>query len=548
MKDDKDINDVGREGGDEAVRAEVTGVKRFRRRDDERKSDGKPQPTPGKAAPEERPPPKELPDGKLTGKTVLKVFNKKYMVVNEGGTALVFEPRFDPVLDRDYFVRIKIPDFKVLYINRKVPLFDHQGQPVTDRKGKQQFTSAAQFWLNHPKRTQYLGGVTFNPGNDVPADTLNLWKGFAIQPRKGSCQLLYDHIHHVICCGVAEINSWLLNWIARMYQKPAERAEVCIVLRSDEEGSGKSTLGFAIKRIFGIHAFAISDPRHLVGNFNAHLQNTVFLLCSEAFFAGDKSHIGTLKALITDLNLTIEGKYRNPVQGRNFLHIMMTTNADWVIPAVVTARRYLMLDVSSHRVGDVEYFRKLNDEIEGDGLSAFLYDMLHRDISQFNWRQAPDTTALQEQKKLSFPTGLKWWWDVLEREYVFKSKLGLEAYFGKWHESVATDLLYDSYLEFSRRHYDRFPLSREAFGKMMGKLGKPTRLRNAVVGEHIIGKNAERAVDTRTRTYGYRFGPLQTARKALAKHTGLTFDWGSYESDESDEFDESGSTDNTFFE
>jgi hypothetical protein len=497
MKDDKDINDVGREGGDEAVRAEVTGVKRFRRRDDERKSDGKPQPTPGKAAPEERPPPKELPDGKLTGKTVLKVFNKKYMVVNEGGTALVFEPRFDPVLDRDYFVRIKIPDFKVLYINRKVPLFDDQGQPVTDRKGKQQFTSAAQFWLNHPKRTQYLGG---------------------------------------------------LNWIARMYQKPAERAEVCIVLRSDEEGSGKSTLGFAIKRIFGIHAFAISDPRHLVGNFNAHLQNTVFLLCNEAFFAGDKSHIGTLKALITDLNLTIEGKYRNPVQGRNFLHIMMTTNADWVIPAVVTARRYLMLDVSSHRVGDVEYFRKLNDEIEGDGLSAFLYDMLHRDISQFNWRQAPDTTALQEQKKLSLPTGLKWWWDVLEREYVFKSKLGLEAYFGKWHESVATDLLYDSYLEFSRRHYDRFPLSREAFGKMMGKLGKPTRLRNAVVGEHIIGKNAERAVDTRTRTYGYRFGPLQTARKALAKHTGLTFDWGSYESDESDEFDESGSTDNTFFE
>jgi hypothetical protein len=334
-------------------------------------------------------PRQHLPDGLLTPETALRFFNHKYMVVKEAGKVHILEPQVDPMLQqRRYFDRLSTGDLKALYANRDVSLGQSKGKPIVK--------CAADFWLRHPERRQYPGGVVFRPGQTVPADMLNLWEGFAVQPQPGCWQRLYDHIHDVICGGDAALCSWLLDWIARMLQQPAERAEVCVVIRGTEEGSGKSTLG---RVLVGQHAFAITDPKHLIGGFNAHLRDCVFLLGDEAFYAGDKAHVGILKTIITEPTLTIEGKFRDAILSPNFLHVMLTANAEWVVPASLSARRFLVLDASPRRVGDREYFHALWDELEAGGFAAFLHDMLQRDLSRFNWRQPPDTAGLQEQKK-----------------------------------------------------------------------------------------------------------------------------------------------------
>ena len=466
-----------------------------------------------------------LPDGVLTPKTVLSFFNRRYMLVKEAGKAVIFEPLVDPMLRRRYFDRLRIADFKALYANRDVSLgYDGEGKTIIRR--------AAEFWLRHPKRRQYLGGVVFRPGQAVAADTLNLWDGFAVAPQLGCCQRFYDHVRDVICRGDAALFSWLLNWIARMLQKPAERAEVCVVIRGTEEGSGKSTLGRALMHLLGQHAFAVTDPRHLIGGFNAHLRDCVFLLGDEAFYAGDKAHVGILKTIITEPTLTIEGKFRDAILVPNFLHVMLTANAEWVVPASLSARRFLVLDASPRYVGDYEYFRTLWSELEAGGFAAFLYDMLHRDLSRFNWRQPPETPGLQEQKKRSLPTEHAWWMEVLHRSYVWQSKLGLENYFAEWHDAVATELLYASYQEFAKSHHEWSPLSREDLGKFLRKLGAPADMRNAVVGEHITDVNTdsggvrrEAGCHIRKRAHGYRFGPLKEARTAFTSHTCLTIEW-----------------------
>jgi hypothetical protein len=465
-----------------------------------------------------------LPNGILKPQTAITFFNSKYMLVKEAGKAVIFEPLVDPMLQRRCFDRLHIADFKALYANRDVSLgHDGEGKPIIKR--------AAEFWLRHPKRRQYLGGVVFRPGRTVAADALNLWDGFAITPQPGCCQRLYDHIRDVICHGDAALFSWLINWIARMLQHPAERAEVCVVIRGTEEGSGKSTLGRVLMRLLGQHAFAITDPRHLIGGFNAHLRDCVFLLGDEAFYAGDKAHVGILKTIITEPTLTIEGKFRDAILVPNFLHVMLTANAEWVVPASLSARRFLVLDASPRHVGDQEYFRALWVELDAGGLAAFLHDMLHRDLSQFNWREPPDTAGLQEQKKRSLTNELAWWMDVLHRGYVWRSKLGLEGYFAKWHDTVTTELLFASYLEFVKGRHERFPLSRETVGKFLRKFGEPANIRNAVVGEHLIDASTDNGVrreahpDTRERAHGYRFGSLKEARCAFTSHTGLTIEW-----------------------
>jgi hypothetical protein len=458
---------------------------------------------------------------------VIKEFNQHYMVVNDGGRAVIFRETVDPVLKRPYFERIKFEDFRGLYLNHRVKT----GQ---DENGKPKYAQSADVWLRSRKRRQYIGGVVFDPsGRAVRSDTLNLWRGFGVKPKPGSWEKLKDHLKNVICSGETNLYEYALNWSARLIQHLDEQGEVAIVMRGIE-GCGKGIFARAIKRLLGQHGLAISNPKHLTGNFNIHLRDCVFLFADECFFAGDKAHVGVLKAIVTEPTITIEGKYQNAVEAPNFLHIMMASNEEWVVPASLDSRRWLVLDVLRGRAGDLPYFDAIYEELDHGGYEALLHELLHRDISGFNPRKVPNTEGLEEQRKLSLPIPLAWWHDVLYRGYVFTSKLGLESYFSQWHEEVSTEVLFASYVIFSKERRDRHPMSRETFGRFMNNTvdARQRRLKKDFpVGEHIedvqtqYGTTRQARVVNQYRPHGYQLGPLGSCRTAFELATGLNFDW-----------------------
>ncbi len=457
---------------------------------------------------------------------VMAEFNDRYMVVNETGKAIIYELARDPVLNRSHFTRITFEDLRRLYLNRRIPV-------GRDRDGEAIMKPVADVWLSHPDRRQCIGGVVFDPTNHkIPADILNLWRGFAVQSRPGEWTLMQDHILRVICNGNREHFDWLMGWMARLVQRPAEQGEVAVVMRGIE-GSGKGTLAKALLHIFGQHGLAVSNAKHLTGNFNGHLRDTVLLFADEAFFAGDKAHVGVLKALITEPFLTIEAKYQNAVQMPNFVHLMMASNEDWVVPASLEARRFFVLDVSPARANDHAYFAAILGEMDTGGYEAMLHDLSAYDLTFFNHRAAPKTAGLQNQKKLSLPAAEDWWSETLYRGYVFKSRLGLDDHFGQWHEQMATDILFDAYCAFARVRGERHPMGREAFGKFMATMGaQGTRMRGAVVGEAITDVADEWGSIKRkanliklNRAHGYKLSSLSAAREAFERKTGLKIEW-----------------------
>jgi hypothetical protein len=231
-------------------------------------------------------------------------FNAQYAVVNEAGKVLVFEQVTDETLQRNVIVRFSFADLRRLYQNQKltVTFTNADGKTVSTTRNK------ADWWLDHPARRTYTGGVVFDPTGKAPANCWNLWTGFSVKPEPGVWSLLRAHIHNVICSGNREHYDYLMGLLARLFQYPSEPAEVAIVMRG-EEGVGKGILGRYLVRAFGQHGVHISSAAHLIGNFNAHLRDCVVLFADEAFYAGDKQHEGRLKALITEEILTIEGKY-----------------------------------------------------------------------------------------------------------------------------------------------------------------------------------------------------------------------------------------------
>jgi Family of unknown function (DUF5906) len=451
-------------------------------------------------------------------------FNRKYLVVNKNGKAIIYASRHDQIQNRRFFDRMSFGDLTKLYQNHYIAIGKNEdGVPIRKR--------VAPLWLNHSQRRQYLGGVVFDPSHRTPDDVLNLWQGFAVKPRAGDWSLLREHIVVVICNRDTAAGDYLLNWLADLVQNPAKQGEVAVVL-CGPEGCGKGIVARAVKYLLGQHGLAISNAKHLTGNFNAHLRDCVFLFADEAFYAGDKAHVSVLKAIVTEEYLTIEAKYQNAVQAPNYLHIMMASNEDWVVPASLESRRWFVLEVSGDKIGKHDYFAAVQHQLEHGGYEAMLHDLLQRDLTKVNLRSVPTTEALKTQRKLSLDTTHSWWLDCLHRGYVFDSRLGLEAEWQQWHEFLSTDVLYASYLVFAEKRRERRPLSRELFGRWMKKSGaQPMRPDGwHAVGEHIVDVETDgrthRAAEliSHERPRGYHLGSLDATRTDFVKTVG-EIDW-----------------------
>ena len=168
-----------------------------------------------------------------------------------------------------------------------------------------------------------------------------------------------------------------------------------------QEGTGKGVFARQFGRLFGAHFKHIINAKHLVGHFNAHLQHCSVLYADEAFFAGDRQHESVLKGLITEETLLIEPKGLDSYQVRNCIHLIMSSNSEWVVPAGADARRYFVLDVSPTNMQDAKYFGAIVRQMDNGGRGALLKYLLELDVSRFDVRAVPQTAALADQKTRS---------------------------------------------------------------------------------------------------------------------------------------------------
>ena len=180
------------------------------------------------------------------------------------------------------------------------------------------------------------------------------------------------------------------------------RTEIALGLRTKEEGTGKGFFERNMGKLLGNHYMQLASAKHIVGNFNPHLQNLLRVTADEALFVGNQEHRNVLFSLITEPKLTIEPKNISAYQCRNYLNISLTSNADKFVPVSGTARRFFLPDVSKCRAQDLDYFHALQEQLDNGGHSALLYHLLHDvDLSDFDAREVPKTASFAEQAALN---------------------------------------------------------------------------------------------------------------------------------------------------
>lgn len=376
---------------------------------------------------------------------------------------------------------------------------------VVDGEGNQKRKKLGSYWLAHPQRRTYEG-VIFAPDGDAPQGYYNLFTGWGVEARQGTCTKIIAHIYEVLCGGNPAYYDWLMDWLADIVQNPTQKKGTAVILRGGQ-GAGKSTLCQIMRKLLGKCCYTAGHESRILSTFNAHFERLLLLNAEEAVFAGDNKAVSFLKHLITSPTLDIERKGQD-IEGDkpNYTRLLMTTNKDWAIRASADERRYFVLDVINEYAQNKEYFTALNHEIDNGGAEAFLHELLNRKIES-DLRQPPRTTGLIDQIMASQKSQESFLFHLLECGVLPKG--GLTEYYQKGN-IVISGALYQEYVKFCEQ------------GRMHGRLD--ARVFGRTVCQLIGSKTETRKINGKS-TRILQLPNLSDARKAMVDKLCVEYDF-----------------------
>jgi len=433
---------------------------------------------------------KDIPEADEPYIAEIEKLNQEYAMVQLNGKTVVMKEIIEPTFSRPDIHFYSITDFNHWNANQLVP----------NPERPKEKTGISKLWLKSPHRRQYQG-IVFSPEKDVPG-FYNLWRGFGVEPKSGDWSLMNQHIFEVVANGDQAVYDYIICWMADLVQNPGgQRPGVSIVLRG-EQGTGKGFFVTNLGQIVGNHFLHITNQRQLTGRFNQHLKDALLVFVDEGIWAGNREAEGILKAMITEDVLMVEPKGKDIFSVKNHVRLIFASNNQWVVPAGMGDRRFLVLDVSNAHTRDREWFKSVWKQMNDGGREAMLYDLLKVDLTKVDLRDFPHTDARLEQIINTMTTLEKFWLDCLQNGRFNESK--------QWDMPIVTNDLYGTYTEFAGTIGDRYPLDATMFGKNLRKLCPD-----------VIRERQK----SFPRDWEYHFQPLTACREAFEKKVGQSIKW-----------------------
>jgi hypothetical protein len=315
--------------------------------------------------------------------------------------------------------------------------------------------SLSKEWIKSGFRRSY-DGLVFAPEQKVNERFYNTWRGFSVEPltedEQPTKEMLdayasfTEHALENVCHGDVELYQYLMTWFAHIVQKPWEKPLVATVFKG-KKGTGKNALLNCVGNLFKDNYMVTASRRHVVGNFNSHLESLLYLVLDEAFWSGDKEQEGILKDLITGETVEIERKGVDSYSVESCLRVSVIGNEAWLVPATEDERRFAVFSVGEGRRLDVDFFTAMRKNMEAGGYRYLLTKLKSYDISKVNVAVAPKTEGLVEQQLASLSPLEKYWHDSLYKGY-FEGVSSMND--GEWQTTVDFKNFTDAFISTSR--------------------------------------------------------------------------------------------------
>ena len=241
---------------------------------------------------------------------------------------------------------------------------------------------------------------------------LQLWNGWAANMLPSvdmeKIKLTVDFIKEVFCSNDDKIYNYFMGWVRYILDNPGALTQKAFILIS-EQGTGKTTLcDNILMPLFGVD-FGLSTSRlsSVIGDKNASRENKVFVFVDELINddndrnqAMTKKDWAKLKAPITNKTYDLRKMYHDiATNKKNVNNFIFATNQGSAVSLEDSDRRYCILDVNNKYMGNVEYWKCLNNEINTEGYHDALYTYIMNNESFKNGFKVKDPVIETNTRK-----------------------------------------------------------------------------------------------------------------------------------------------------
>lgn len=228
---------------------------------------------------------------------------------------------------------------------------------VNDPEGKALPIVAS--WTTSPKRRTY-DRIGFYPGV-APANIYNLYRGPGVasaEPGPDGVSA-FKALLSVLLKEEEPAMHFLTQWIAHMFQKPAERVGTSVVF-TGSMGIGKDMLwNFIGEQLLGKKLFFTTENHHqdILGSFNGLLEGRLLVKMEEVSGQFMRENHERVKGMITATTRTINIKCVSTYTVEKYERLVMTTNDPVPVVVNMTDRRFNIFHCGESKRGDTAWYK-----------------------------------------------------------------------------------------------------------------------------------------------------------------------------------------------
>jgi hypothetical protein len=263
--------------------------------------------------------------------------------------------------------------------NETALIASHRHMKTTIKNPKDEIikTSFINMWLNDENIRLYRRLVFVPNDYDYDKEDYNSWRGFAQEEVKLPDDFNINDNKYIndfkaflnnLCNGETKCINYFIAWMANIIQNPSERACVCLILYSLDEGVGKNMVIKTLEKCLGSgYVNYITDvANQLFGKHSSAEMNKLLIVMNEVKGKDTYANTDIFKSRITDDKREVELKGKDTIQINNYASYIINTNNLNMVNAGEKDRRYCVIDCNNPKINNKKYFKTYEKEINNN--------------------------------------------------------------------------------------------------------------------------------------------------------------------------------------
>jgi len=257
--------------------------------------------------------------------------------------------------------------------------------------------------------------LTYKPGKipgvitDGGIRQYNIFLPSDIKPKHGDQGLWLEYMKHLI--PHEGDRHHLMRWCATLIARPGIKMRYGVLLVSEMQGVGKTTLGQEILApLVGKHN--VSNPSENTiasGNFNGWVAKNRLAIVNEIYSGKSSKAYNNLKTIISDTTVSVNEKHEKEYDLENFIHIFACSNSMRAIRLDSTDRRFFIPAVAERTLSH-DWWKKFHAWLEDGGIAIIRQwadDYVHKHGEIQEGEHPPMSGAKKDMIAESRTEGLK---------------------------------------------------------------------------------------------------------------------------------------------